>query len=175
MTSRAYISLGSNIGNRFKFLQTAINELNNEPGITVVKQSSIYETDPVGYEDQALFLNMVLKLSTNLTPLNLLEVCLKIEQQIGRTRELRWGPRKIDIDILLYDDKIINSHKLVVPHPRMIERNFVIIPLLELDENIILPTMNEPLRLFFSNQNNHKGVRKWKQNNGDGGSEPSEN
>lgn len=169
MEHRAYLGLGSNIEDRIEYIQSAIKAINRYEEIKVIKQSSIYETDPVGYEDQGLFLNMVIQVKTNLSPEKLLEVCLNIETSLGRKRVKRWGPRIIDIDLLLYDQQIIDKENLTVPHPRMCERGFVTIPLLELEKNITLPTMNQPLRLSEKVRNNQKGVRTWKQRNGENG------
>lgn len=172
---KAYLGLGSNIGDRASHLRAAIEMLSEDGRVKVLKESSIYETDPVGYEDQALFLNMVIQVKTNLQPEALLALCLQIELVLGRKREVRWGPRVIDIDVLLIENKIIQTEKLVVPHPRMHERNFVKVPLLELDPHITLPTMDEPLSLCGENSNNDEGVRKWKQKDGEGESKRFEN
>ena len=105
--------------------------------LSVEELSSIYETDPVGYTNQACFLNAVIKITTSLKSEELLQTCLFIESQLGRKREIRWGPRTLDLDILLYNQENIETESLIVPHPRMQERAFVIIPLMELD-----PTSN---------------------------------
>lgn len=168
MKHHAYLGLGSNIDNRIAYIRAALNALDQHEEIKIIKQSSIYETDPVGYEDQGLFLNMVVQIETNLQPEKLLDVCLSIETSLGRKREKRWGPRSIDIDLLLFDQQIIHTEKLTVPHPRMCERGFVTIPLLEIEQNIKLPTMDQPLRLYVKKQNNQKGVRIWKRKNGEG-------
>src|SRR5690606_22524062 len=100
---QAYISLGSNIGDRFQHLKDAIQALHSNQGVSVQAVSSIYETAPVGYTDQADFLNVVVVIATQLSAQQLLEVCQRIEQQLGRVRDIRWGPRTVDLDILLYD------------------------------------------------------------------------
>ncbi|NEW09563.1 2-amino-4-hydroxy-6-hydroxymethyldihydropteridine diphosphokinase [Paenibacillus sp. SYP-B3998] len=127
----AYLALGSNIDNREFYLQQAIAELNEQDGITVTAVSSIYETEPVGYVDQSAFLNMVLEVRTVLSAEVLLSVMLAIENHLGRTRDLRWGPRTIDLDMLLYGEHRLTTPDLVVPHPRMHERAFVLVPLAE--------------------------------------------
>jgi 2-amino-4-hydroxy-6-hydroxymethyldihydropteridine diphosphokinase len=127
----AYIALGSNIGDRERFLSDAIQQLGEHQQIAVTGRSSIYETEPVGVTDQAAFLNMAVEVQTTLTPEQLFTVMLQVEQNLGRTRELRWGPRTIDLDLLLYDDVSQDDPRLILPHPRMMERAFVLIPLAE--------------------------------------------
>lgn len=132
----SYLSLGSNMGDRFEMLRQAVAQLAEQPAVTVTRISSLYETDPVGYTDQEPFLNMVVQLETELTALALLDVCQKIEQNLNRKRLVRWGPRTIDLDILLYNQDRIETDRLTVPHPRMNERAFVLIPLLEIDPGL---------------------------------------
>lgn len=137
---RAYISIGSNIGERFQHLKNAVQSLHSHDGVSVLTISSIYETAPVGYTDQADFLNVVIAVETQLGAQQLLEKCQQIEQQLGRVRDIRWGPRTVDLDILLYNGEDIATENLVVPHPRMHERAFVLVPLLE-----ISPTVEHPV------------------------------
>jgi len=127
----AYIALGSNIGNREELLREALRLLQEHPSVEVLKVSGLYETDPVGYTDQPAFLNMAACLQTTLDPLSLLRTMLNIEQQLGREREIRFGPRTIDLDLLLYEDAQIDEVELILPHPRMMERAFVLVPLSE--------------------------------------------
>ncbi|MEN1966437.1 2-amino-4-hydroxy-6-hydroxymethyldihydropteridine diphosphokinase [Lentibacillus sp. N15] len=130
--TKAYIALGSNIEPRDHYLTEAITLLKKEELVTVKRQSSVYETKPVGYTEQADFLNMVIQADTTLSATALLDVCQSIEQKLGRKREIRFGPRTVDLDILLYDDEQIESERLIIPHPRMHERAFVLIPLAEI-------------------------------------------
>ncbi|WP_071393047.1 2-amino-4-hydroxy-6-hydroxymethyldihydropteridine diphosphokinase [Bacillus tuaregi] len=167
MNQTAYLSLGSNMGNRKKNLVDALKMLQDNYPIAVVNVSSIYETDPVGYEEQGQFLNMVVQVQTALSPYQLLEACLQTEKELGRKREIRWGPRTIDLDILLYNDENIISEMLVVPHPRMHERSFVIIPLLEITPDIVLPTLKQPLYEIADQLSDKEGVRVWKEKNGE--------
>ncbi|TYP68032.1 2-amino-4-hydroxy-6-hydroxymethyldihydropteridine diphosphokinase [Paenibacillus methanolicus] len=125
----AYIALGSNMGDRDQLLVQALNQLNDRPDIDVLRISGLYETDPVGYTDQPPFLNMAAALSTTLAPVELLRVMLGIEAELGRKRDIRWGPRTIDLDLLLYDDVRMDDQELTLPHPRMLERAFVLVPL----------------------------------------------
>lgn len=163
----AYISLGSNIGNRYDYLVSAIRLLTSNPKIVLVNFSSVYETDPVGYKEQSLFLNMVIKIKTELKAMELLEVCLQTELDLGRKREIRWGPRTVDLDILLYNQENIETEELHVPHPRMLERAFVMVPLLEIDQNITIPGVADPLYPNSHQLPNKEGVRIWKLKNGE--------
>ncbi len=130
----AYIALGSNIEDRLVYLEGAISSLNEHNSICVKQVSSIYETEPVGYVNQANFLNMVIKIETTLLPNELLEVTSMIEQKYGRSREQKWGPRTLDLDILLYNEETVETEKLTIPHPRMMERSFVLVPLIEIKQ-----------------------------------------
>ncbi len=129
---KAYLSLGSNIGDRQKNLNDAIKILRQRDQINVCAVSSFYETDPWGYEDQEAFLNIVVEVQTTLNPHELLKACQFVESELKRERLIHWGPRTIDVDILTYDDYTSQSAELTVPHPRMTERGFVLVPLAEL-------------------------------------------
>jgi 2-amino-4-hydroxy-6-hydroxymethyldihydropteridine diphosphokinase len=133
-----YIGLGSNIEDREFYLKEAIRLLQLHPDINIRRCSSIYETDPVGFTEQAAFLNMVIQAETKLGPAELFKHMLAVEQQLGRIRDIRWGPRTIDLDLLLYGKHQLSEPELLIPHPRMAERAFVLIPLLEIaDEESI--------------------------------------
>ncbi|MGK9045621.1 2-amino-4-hydroxy-6-hydroxymethyldihydropteridine diphosphokinase [Mammaliicoccus vitulinus] len=135
----AYLGLGSNMGDRELQLVEAIKLLNDIDGIEVTQVSPIYETKPIGYTEQPDFLNMCIEISTELESSELLKVCMMVEQQLHRVRVERWGPRTIDIDILLYDQSVIQSPDLEVPHPRMTERAFVMVPLNDIASNVVEP------------------------------------
>ncbi len=167
MSNKAYLSLGSNIGERFKYLKKAISLLNAHPKISISKISSIYETDPVGFEEQNCFLNIVVEINTSLTAMELLNYCLQVEKDLGRIRNVRWGPRTIDIDVLLYNEEIYESNQLTIPHPRMHEREFVLIPLTEINPTIIIPKVERNVVDALKKISNQKGVRLWKQLNGE--------
>jgi 2-amino-4-hydroxy-6-hydroxymethyldihydropteridine diphosphokinase len=124
--------LGSNIGDRLAHLRTAVAALDDRL-TTVIAVSSVYETEPVGGVEQDAFYNIVVELDTGLTAEALLHRCWELEREARRVRLVRWGPRTLDVDVLLYGDERIDSPDLIVPHPRMTERNFVMVPLLELD------------------------------------------
>lgn len=162
MKKIAYISIGSNLGDREQNLKNACSLLNKEKEIELLNTSSIYETDPVGYTDQGKFLNIVVKIETQLVAESLLEKCLEIEIELGRIREIRWGPRTIDLDILLYNNENIETEKLIVPHPRMHERAFVLVPLLEIDPAVNLPNATTPLHQILDEIPDKEGVRLWR-------------
>jgi 2-amino-4-hydroxy-6-hydroxymethyldihydropteridine diphosphokinase len=128
----AYLSIGSNVGDRMERLREAVRLLEAAPGISVGRVSGVYETEPVGIRDQPWFLNAVVEVSTSLPPADLLRAVKGVEASAGRTPTFRWGPREIDVDILLYEGERIDSEELTVPHPRMQERRFVLLPLREL-------------------------------------------
>ncbi|ANU09299.1 2-amino-4-hydroxy-6-hydroxymethyldihydropteridine pyrophosphokinase [Planococcus antarcticus DSM 14505] len=134
--NQSYLSLGSNMGDRFEMLRQAVEQLAGYTAITVTQISSLYETDPVGYADQEPFLNMVVQLETDLEAVALLDVCQEIERNLKRKRIIRWGPRTIDLDILLYNQDNLETERLMVPHPRMDERAFVMVPLLEVNRDL---------------------------------------
>ena len=138
---RAYVGLGSNLGEREASLREALERLGRLEGIEVVAVSSFRETDPVGVIDQPRFVNAAASLETTLGPRELLDRLLEVERSLGRdrSREERWGPRTIDLDLLLYGDEIVDEPGLEVPHPRLAERAFVLEPLLELDPELRLP------------------------------------
>ena len=131
---KVYIALGSNVGNREENIKRAIELLSEN--IKNIKVASFYETEPVGYTDQPKFINTVLEGFTALSPFDLLKFCQTVEKKVGRIYRFKWGPREIDIDILLYGNKKINTSNLKIPHPLMLERDFVMIPLKELNPNI---------------------------------------
>lgn len=136
----AYIGIGSNLGERDVTIRDALELLAADPELEVEAVSTIRETDPVGVVDQPRFLNGALRLTTELAPRPLLERLLAVEQQLGRVRSgERYGPRTIDVDLLLYGDEIIDEPGLRVPHPRLAERRFVLEPLAELDPDLVIP------------------------------------
>ncbi len=138
MKTPILLSLGSNLGDRDANLRTALERL-EQVGISVTRQSSLYETEPVDLQDQPNFVNLVCEVKTSLPPDQLLETCLAVEKAMGRQRRQRWGPREIDIDILFYGREIIDQPQLQIPHPRLSQRRFVLIPLKE-----IHPSFRDP-------------------------------
>ena len=156
-TQIAYAGLGSNLGDRQGNLRTALSELGQMPTITVTRVSSLYETAPVGVTEQPEFLNAVAALETSLPAADLLDIFLHLENKLGRVRTFRWGPRVIDLDLLLYGDAQITLPSLTVPHPRLRERAFVLVPLAEIAPEMALPgdqkTVKELANYFSSNGN----------------------
>ncbi len=136
--AKVYLGIGSNMGDKKDYIDKALQLLQQHEAIKTMKMSSYYETDPVGYEDQDVFLNVVVEVETLLTPYELLDYCNGIEAKLDRKRIIRWGPRTIDIDILLYENHQLKDGKLIIPHPRMTERAFVMIPLYEIAKDIVI-------------------------------------
>jgi 2-amino-4-hydroxy-6-hydroxymethyldihydropteridine diphosphokinase len=130
---RAYFGIGSNLGERIGYLQLAVDHLAAADGITVVGVSPVYETAPVGGPEQPDYLNAVVAVDTALTPRELLRIAQGVEADAERVRTVRWGPRTLDVDVLLVGDERVDDPDLVVPHPRMAERAFVVVPLADLD------------------------------------------
>ncbi|WP_226585857.1 2-amino-4-hydroxy-6-hydroxymethyldihydropteridine diphosphokinase [Halobacillus litoralis] len=137
--SNAFIALGSNLAEREGFLKDALTLLDEHQHITVRNKSSVYETAPVGYTEQNDFLNMVVEVETALPPTELLDYCQRIELDLGRRRIIKWGPRTIDLDILLYNHENMKAERLTIPHPYMQDRAFVMVPLADVAPGIVLP------------------------------------
>ena len=137
---RAYVGLGANLGDRGGALQRALDRLAEQPEIELVGVSAFRETEPVGFREQPLFLNAAAALETELQPRELLTRLLAVEQELGRTRRgPRYGPRTIDLDLLVYGDVVVDEPGLTVPHPRLVERRFALEPLAELDPLLVVP------------------------------------
>ncbi len=139
-TVRAFLGLGSNVGDSRALLATAVAGLEGTAGVRVVGLSRLYRTAPVDLEDQPDFLNLVVEMSTSLGPFELLDEAERLEREAGRERTVRWGPRTLDVDVLWYDGILIDEERLQVPHPRMEERRFVLEPLAELAPQLVLPS-----------------------------------
>ncbi|MGO4111325.1 2-amino-4-hydroxy-6-hydroxymethyldihydropteridine diphosphokinase [Paenibacillus sp. YAF4_2] len=163
--AQAYIALGSNLGDREELLRQAVERLKQQSGVQIVKVSGIYETDPVGYTDQPAFLNMAVSVKTSLSPNELLHALFDAEQLLGRIRDIRWGPRTIDLDLLLYGDVTMDDEELTLPHPRMMERAFVLVPLRDVIDS------SHPLQDLVSVsaaaalQDGKEGIKLWKITN----------
>lgn len=146
MKSFVYLALGSNLGDRMAFLQEAEKQLENHPQISIVKRSSIYETQhwpPSESSEHPDHLNQVIMMETILNPVDLLSLIQVVEKQVGKKKREHWGSREIDIDLLLYDDLRIDSPELTLPHPYMVNRRFVLVPLLELAPHLVDPLSGE--------------------------------
>ncbi|WP_199624088.1 2-amino-4-hydroxy-6-hydroxymethyldihydropteridine diphosphokinase [Paenibacillus alkalitolerans] len=152
----AYLGLGSNVGDRESNLLQAVRMLAERDEIAVVSVSKIYETDPVGYVEQPAFLNMACRIGTSLPPASLLQAVLDVERKLGRVRTVRWGPRTIDIDILLYNELKLDTPELTLPHPRLTERPFVLVPLRD-----VMPDMESRFPVKVDHNDGGNGVRVW--------------
>lgn len=144
---RAFLGLGTNLGDRASYLDQAIKALENAK-ITIKAISKIYETEPWGVLDQPLFWNQVIEVDTTLEPNELLHVCQKIELQLGRERKVHWGARTIDIDLLFYNNRVSNTDELNLPHPLMEDRAFVLAPLREIAPDLVLPSGRSIAEVF---------------------------
>ncbi len=146
----AFIGLGSNLGEREAMIRLALDDLARLPGTTLVRASSLYDTEPVGDVDQPNYLNAVAQIDTELTARQLLWNLLLIEKRLGRARTRKWGPRTIDLDLLLYGQMVVEEPDLQVPHPELTRRSFVLVPLVELDPLLIHPVTGETLLSHLS-------------------------
>jgi len=142
----AFIGIGSNLGDRASNIRRAVEIMSENRKIDVISVSNLYETEPVGVKDQPDFLNCVVKIETELAPRELLKTLKGVEARIGRRPGPRWGPRRIDLDILFYGDLTLNEDDLVIPHPRAHERLFVLMPLFEIAPDLIHPSLGRSIR-----------------------------
>lgn len=146
--NRAYLGLGTNMGDREGYLRQACEILQKHGQINILKISKIYETKAWGYTDQDDFLNICVEIETALSPIELLEVCHLIEEKLNRVRVIKWGPRTIDVDILFFNNIISEDDSLILPHPRIKERAFVLIPLMDLNQDLTID--NKSISYYFS-------------------------
>lgn len=142
----AYLGLGSNLGNRRENLDSAVRRLDEQNEISVTNRSPLHETEPYGKTDQPEFINMCIEIETRISPLDLLENVLSIEHELGRVRKEAWGPRTIDIDILLYEDLELSLDDLSIPHSEMHKRAFVLDPLSEIAGGRVHPGLNKTIQ-----------------------------
>jgi 2-amino-4-hydroxy-6-hydroxymethyldihydropteridine diphosphokinase len=146
----AYISAGSNMGNRLQNCRQGITALTRSGHSRIVAQSRVYMTEPVDYEDQDWFINLVVKLETTNTPYELLDTIKSAQRAAGRRRDvIRFGPRVLDLDIIFFDDLILDSDRLVVPHPRMHQRRFVLKPICDIDPTIVHPVLKKDMQTLL--------------------------
>jgi 2-amino-4-hydroxy-6-hydroxymethyldihydropteridine diphosphokinase len=141
--AQVYLSLGSNLGERLRYLKKAIEKIGEADSVIIRKVSPVYETAPVGKPDQPRFFNLAVLIETSLPPLPLLDFLLEIEKKLGRERKEKWGSRTIDLDILLYDELITHSVRLTLPHPRMHQRRFVLVPLAQINPHLFHPLLKK--------------------------------
>jgi len=160
MKYNALIGIGSNLGNPAENCEEAIRLLNAAPEVEVVARSCLYESEPVGKTDQNWFINATVSIKTSLTPEALLETILKIEKVFGRERREKWGPRIIDLDLLVYEDRVINSNNLTLPHPEMTKRRFVLLPLSEFAGDYFHPVENKTIHDLLKELPESPQVRK---------------
>ena len=146
-----YIGFGSNIGNRLSFIRDALHVLSQTDGIIIKEISSLYETEPVGNEDQGKFLNGVVAIETHLSPQTLLTTLKVIETKVGRRHRKRWGPREIDLDVLIYGEMCLRTSELIIPHPEMHNRRFVLTPLAEIAPDVVHPVLNVTINDMLNN------------------------
>ncbi|MBT3321982.1 MAG: 2-amino-4-hydroxy-6-hydroxymethyldihydropteridine diphosphokinase [Anaerolineae bacterium] len=144
---RVFIALGTNLGDRLDNLRKAIASFS--PELQIIRESAIYETPPWGYEDQPAFLNMVIEAKTRLEPDSLLSYLQEKEKSLGRVKNFRNGPRQIDLDILFYDNLILNEEKLTIPHPQLHKRAFVLVPLAEIAPAFKHPLLGKKIKTFL--------------------------
>jgi 2-amino-4-hydroxy-6-hydroxymethyldihydropteridine diphosphokinase len=154
-----YLSLGSNIGDRAGNISRAVAELSAR-GVRVVKQSALYETEPVELREQGWFLNCVVEVETELTPQQLMQVLLKIEREMGRERIVPKGPRIIDMDILLFSSSVVKESRLEIPHPRMADRCFVLVPLADIAPGAVHPVLKKTIQQLLQETPDHSEVRR---------------
>ena len=157
--AHAYIGFGSNIDDRLTYITQALQLLIKGDSVSLIKISSLYETEPVGYEEQDWFLNGVVAVETDLPLHQLLALLKKIEREVGREHRARWGPREIDLDLLIYDQCCINTPDLIVPHPEMHQRSFVLVPFAEIAPDVFHPIFGQNIRTLLSNLNDEKAVK----------------
>ncbi|MCJ7782349.1 MAG: 2-amino-4-hydroxy-6-hydroxymethyldihydropteridine diphosphokinase [Desulfobacterales bacterium] len=156
----AYIGIGSNIDDKLQNCEKAISEILKTDRHKLLAKSSLFKTQPVGYTSQDWFVNGVIKIETDLEAPELLHTLKTIESQLGRAETFRWGPRTIDLDILFFDDIEIRTEELHIPHPLIQTRQFVLIPLVEIDRNLIHPVLKKTIQVLLDNLKENQGVEK---------------
>ena len=156
----SYIGIGSNLGDKVDQCEKAITEILKADQNKLLAKSSFFKTKPVGYRCQDWFINGVIKIETELSPLQLLRALKRIESQLGREETFRWGPRSIDLDILFFDGKEIRTEELQIPHPLLQERQFVLTPLAEIDRDFIHPVLRKSIGELLDDMKEDQGVEK---------------
>jgi 2-amino-4-hydroxy-6-hydroxymethyldihydropteridine diphosphokinase len=160
MGNIAFIGIGSNVGDKIRNCRQAIDEISRCKEITLVAQSSLYRTEPIGYTQQDWFINCVIEIETSLRAYELLKILEDIEVSTGRRRILKWGPRIIDLDILFFNDEIIHGEELTVPHPELQNRAFVLIPLCEIAGDYVHPLLKKSVAHLAADLGEGGGIEK---------------
>jgi len=158
MTHKVYIGIGSNLDSPRDNCERAINMIRDHPDCSLTASSSLYKTEPVGMSNQSWFINAAIAIDTHLEPLNLLNALLSIEQDMGRIRMEKWGPRIIDLDILFYGNKILKLPQLEIPHPEISNRRFVLAPLEEIAGDYNHPKINKSISTMLRELDDHSEV-----------------
>lgn len=166
----SYIGIGSNLSDKVAHCKSAVHEVLMVDRHKLLAQSSLYKTEPLGYRNQDWFVNCVIKIETQLEPLDLLHALKAIESRLGRTETFRWGPRVVDLDILFFDEWEINTEELQIPHPRLQERQFVLIPLAEIDRSLLHPVLKKTVAELLNDLKEDQGVERLPRPSAQGGS-----
>ncbi len=156
----AYIGIGSNLGDRVRQCEKAISEILRVDGNELLARSSFFRTEPLGYTSQPWFVNGVVKIATDLDPVSLFQSLKTIEGLLGRTETFRWGPRSIDLDLLFFNQACIETPEIKIPHPRIHERKFVLVPLAEIDSNLLHPVFKKTVRDLLNEMKEPQGIEK---------------
>jgi 2-amino-4-hydroxy-6-hydroxymethyldihydropteridine diphosphokinase len=156
----AYIGVGSNLGDKVYQCEQSLREILRVDHHRLLARSSFYKTQPLGFLDQDWFVNGAFKIETFLEPLELLRSLKEIELRLGRRESFRWGPRAIDLDILFFDDETIRTRELIIPHPRLEERQFVLVPLVEIDRHLVHPVLQKTILQLLESLKEDQGVEK---------------
>ena len=160
MIHTAYIGIGSNLGTSGKNCVEAIEKISTNDHIKIISKSSFYKTAPIGDIEQDWFINSVIRVDTKLNPKELLLTLLNIESEMGRIRKEKWGPRLIDLDLLFYDKLILNQEGITLPHPEIQKRNFVLVPLNEISENLTHPILKKTVKTLLQESSDDTEVKK---------------
>jgi 2-amino-4-hydroxy-6-hydroxymethyldihydropteridine diphosphokinase len=161
----AYIGIGSNLGTPEKNCTKAIEKISSTKDIKIISKSSFYRTEPIGGVQQGWFVNSAIEIETDLSPENLLSVLLNLELAMGRTRKEKWGPRLIDLDLLFYGNLVLENKSLTLPHPEIQNRKFVLVPMSEIAENLIHPTLKKTIKTLLQESSDVTIVKKIKNPN----------
>ena len=161
----AYIGIGSNLGIPEENCTNAIEKISSTKDIKIISKSSFYQTEPIGGVQQGWFINAAIEIETDLSPVNLLSVLLNLELAMGRIRQEKWGPRLIDLDLLLYSNLVLEKKGLTLPHPEIQNRKFVLIPMSEIAGNVIHPTLKKTIKTLLQESSDVTIVKKTKKSN----------